>query len=301
MASDPRLRDLRTRQNGVASRSQVRALGLSAKQIRRRLNDGDWQPLGAALVLSPGPITYVQRCRAATLTIGGVISHHSAGLLLRLPGLAPGAARRARLERRPLAVTVPHRHRTSSPLVEVHVSAGVVPGRHVESVPVTSPERTIVDLAGTESANLWQRVLDMSLASGAADHGACCAELERVAHRGRRGVRDLRRELAARTRNEGSESELERRMIELLRHAGITPPEQQYQASWGRVDLAWLAERVAVELDSRSWHQRRHDFARDRRRDQQAAELGWTVLRFTWEDVTNDPERVVATIRAVLG
>ena len=41
-------------------------------------------------------------------------------------------------------------------------------------------------------------------------------------------------------------------------------------------------------------------FEADRRRDQLLAEAGYTTLRFTWHQVTTEPERVARTIKAVL-
>lgn len=67
-----------------------------------------------------------------------------------------------------------------------------------------------------------------------------------------------------------------------------------------RVDFAWPAARLVVEVDGRRWHDPEDARNRDRRRDNTAAVLGWTVLRFTWREVVHEPELVVASVRGAL-
>jgi very-short-patch-repair endonuclease len=59
------------------------------------------------------------------------------------------------------------------------------------------------------------------------------------------------------------------------------------------VDLAWPELRLCVEFDGWKTHGTREAFARDRSRDRELFPLGWTVLRYTWDDVVRDPEVVV--------
>ncbi|WP_258369257.1 DUF559 domain-containing protein [Georgenia satyanarayanai] len=67
----------------------------------------------------------------------------------------------------------------------------------------------------------------------------------------------------------------------------------------GEVDLV-VAGKVVVECDGFSYHSGRHEYREDRRRDRALAALGYVTLRFTWEDIMNDPGVVVAAVRAVL-
>lgn len=70
---------------------------------------------------------------------------------------------------------------------------------------------------------------------------------------------------------------------------------QHYVPGAGHYDLL-VGKRLLVELDGYEYHSDRSQFREDRRRDRRAAELGYKVLRFTWEDVMNNWEMVVATI-----
>ena len=67
-----------------------------------------------------------------------------------------------------------------------------------------------------------------------------------------------------------------------------------------RVDLAYPGRRIAVALDGFSWHSSRTAFVSDRNRQNRLVLLGWTVLRFTWADVVDNPESVVALLSQAL-
>jgi len=58
---------------------------------------------------------------------------------------------------------------------------------------------------------------------------------------------------------------------------------------------------VAVETDGRDTHERAAARERDYRRDAWLHARGWTPLRFTWHQVHDRPEEVLAALRAALG
>ena len=66
------------------------------------------------------------------------------------------------------------------------------------------------------------------------------------------------------------------------------------------LDVAFPAARVAIEVDGWAWHSGVDRFRRDRQRQNALVLAGWTVLRFTWHDLTVEPERVVREVRAAL-
>jgi very-short-patch-repair endonuclease len=67
------------------------------------------------------------------------------------------------------------------------------------------------------------------------------------------------------------------------------------------VDLHWEAERLVVEVDGYAWHSSRNRFEGDRRRDVALTSAGYTLLRFTWRQIVDAPDAVVARIAFVLG
>ena len=101
-------------------------------------------------------------------------------------------------------------------------------------------------------------------------------------------------------------SVLESLLRVLLHVHGICPPRSQLVVRTrdgvrvGRVDFAWPELRVVVEADGFAFHADRRAYRDDRRRSNALVLAGWRVLRFTWEDVVQHPERVVASVRTVL-
>jgi hypothetical protein len=88
---------------------------------------------------------------------------------------------------------------------------------------------------------------------------------------------------------------LERRFLSLWRGPAPTP---QYRFDPGRkwrLDFAWPAAKVAVEVHGGTWsggrHTRGSGFARDREKMNRAMELGWHVWELTGDQVTAENVR----------
>ncbi len=101
------------------------------------------------------------------------------------------------------------------------------------------------------------------------------------------------------------ESELERSFLRLVRASGHPEPRAQHTVILGRhrtarIDFAFVEHKIAVELDGYGFHEGRSAWERDLERQSRLAALGWTVLRFTWNDVTNRPSFVLETIDRTL-
>jgi very-short-patch-repair endonuclease len=112
---------------------------------------------------------------------------------------------------------------------------------------------------------------------------------------GGRGSARAGRLLAAAADTAGSDAE--RRMVALLRKAGITGWVLGHPFGPWTIDLAFVEARVAVEFDGWAWHVDQMRFTNDRRKGNALVGAGWTLLRFTWHDLTDDPGRVAAQIR----
>ena len=67
-----------------------------------------------------------------------------------------------------------------------------------------------------------------------------------------------------------------------------------------QVDFVWHEQRVIVETDGFGTHGTRQAFQRDRRRDQLLTLAGWRVIRFTWDQVTNEPRYVIDVMRELM-
>ena len=82
-----------------------------------------------------------------------------------------------------------------------------------------------------------------------------------------------------------------------MRDNGITGWKANYPVGGYKVDVAFPKQKVAIETDGWAFHSSQEDFQNDRERQNKIALLGWQVLRFTWLDLTEYPQRVLAEIR----
>ena len=98
-------------------------------------------------------------------------------------------------------------------------------------------------------------------------------------------------------------SPAERLLHRLLRDAGITDwvanPAIRVDGRRLHPDVL-LGEELVIEVDGYAFHGGRVAFQKDRERQNLLAQAGYTVLRFTWEDLTVAPEKVITRIRRTL-
>lgn len=68
-----------------------------------------------------------------------------------------------------------------------------------------------------------------------------------------------------------------------------------------RIDIAFVAQKVAIEVDGWAYHgKHRSAHAKDRKRQNLLVQHGWRVLRFTAGEIFNEMSAVIGTIEAVL-
>lgn len=99
---------------------------------------------------------------------------------------------------------------------------------------------------------------------------------------------------------DGARSEAERILVALLRQSGLTGWRTNHPVAGYKVDAAFPARKIAIEIDGFAFHTDEEVFQNDRRRQNDIALAGWQILRFTWLDLTEYPERVIAVIRAAI-
>jgi hypothetical protein len=152
----------------------------------------------------------------------------------------------------------------------------------VEGIPVTTVARTLLDLAAVLDSHRLARTLERAEALRLTSETSLDTLIAR--HAGRPGVSCLRRALAELV-PQLTRSELERRFLTFVEHAGLPRPRTNVWLplgeDWIEVDAAWPEQRLIVELDSRAHHLARAAFERDRRRDRRLQAAGWRVARLT--------------------
>ena len=283
----------------VSTRELTDQVGIPTSTLRRRVDDGIFVRIGRGILALPGTSTRPDALmRAAGRLMGAVVSHQSAA---RLHGIG-------RFRVTEPTVTVHHRGTYSFPGLVVHQSTDLMPEHvvRIDGMSVTSPERTIIDLAKVVGARRLAETVDQSLAAGVVDFERLAILFRALSRRGKKGMRVLSKIIEDRSDDEPvPESVLEYRFVQLLDGSGLPHPTRQFNAPWldaiqGRVDFAYVSAQVVIEADSRRWHRLSAAFEADRRRDMAAQMEGWIVLRFTWEMIENDPRYVVQTVRTAL-
>jgi very-short-patch-repair endonuclease len=100
-------------------------------------------------------------------------------------------------------------------------------------------------------------------------------------------LRALRDEGPRRTR-----SEAERKLLKIIRDAGLPRPETNVRIAGYEVDFLWRDHGLVVELDGWQFHGHRLAFERDREKQQGLVAAGLRVSRITWRQL--DAPLVVA-------
>lgn len=296
-----RVLEIARSQHGVAGRTQLVHAGASASMISRWLRSRRLVPFHRGVYAVGHDIVDVRgRWMAAVLSAGGrsALSHRSAGALWGIcsqgttsevirssgPGRSwPGLAKDSRVGDRALRV---HRSRVLTP-TDFTVR---------ESIPVTTPARTLLDLASTLSG----RRLESAVVEAEKRRLIDRRDLEEITARGPgwRGIKNLRRILedwngeATHTR-----SELEIRFLALCGEAAVPSPAVNVLVSGHEVDCLWSFARLVVELDGFAHHSDRATFERDRGRDLDLRRAGYEVVRVTSRMLSNDRQSLIELLR----
>jgi len=199
-------------------------------------------------------------------------------------------------------VTVPGRTGRHGPRgVRVHRSKLLHEGdvTEVDGIAVASLAWTVVDYAGITNQREVRLVLE-ALERRLIYIGRELDELlERTPNR--KGAKTTRAAIAEITGPAPwHQSVLEEVFHELIRGSDLPDYEANVFVEGELVDALWRQERVIVELDGFAYHKSRAQFEKDRRRDAKLQVAGYRVLRVTQQRLQNEPEAVLAEIRALL-
>ena len=276
--------------DGVVSRVELLAAGVSPEQIKVRLRRGSLRPLYPGVyAVGHRVLTQQGRWRAALLAAGAgaVLSHRSAGQLWSVAG-----------EGREIDVSVPARRRRQSGL---RLHEALVPPDEVAvvgSLQVTTVARTLIDLA----AVLRRHQLERAVRSAEQQHLGDATPLHSLLtrHRGRRGITNLRAVLHTADLTSITRSEFEDRFVSFCRRRRLPRPSTNATLLGFEIDLVWRDAGLAGELDGYASHGTRVAFERDRERDRKLVAAGWRTIRITWRQLRDDPDSLAGDLRAIL-
>jgi len=286
------------RQLGIVTLEQLRSAGLSDSAIRRRVDGRRLERVLPGVVRICGS----QRSEAQTLMAYLLYAGPTAALSHR------SAARRWGWDPfcndTHVELTVDRDLRVAG----AHIYRGALPPSDVgilHRLRVTSPVRTIVDLAGVVTEEELEIALDCGLVVSRLDTERIRRALERIGRQGRRGCGVLHRLLGEREdgRPLGT-SPLEVRFVRFLRRNRLPRPVSQYPISVsGRnfvLDFAYPERRLAIETDGYRWHASRERFESDRDKSNALSLEGWRLLRVTHKQMA-DQGVLLETMRRALG
>ncbi len=283
-------------QYGRVSRHQLVGAGATPSQIDRRVNVGHLVPtLPSVYRIAGAPVSW-EACLTEMTLFGGpgsAASHRAAAVLhdlVRGPGTLEVSVSR---KRRP----------TSSPPEATFHTSLVLPRADitkVRGVACTTVERTLIDLGAVTSEQTVASALDAALRTGKTDLALLTYLHAHRRGRGRRGAGVLAR-ILDRVEYGITESPYERRLADELIDLDLPLPRFQHEIRShgrliGRADFAWPEEQLVVEVDGHEFHSSREQRARDAARQNELVKLGWTILRYTSDQIATDLARICREI-----
>lgn len=281
------------RQHGVVTRRELLDAGHPRGVVDRALR-GTWVRRLHRGVYQVGPATSPHTTEVAAVLACGptaVLSHRSAA---QLWGILAAPRRTAKVD---VSVTAGH-PRVSR--IRIHRPGALQNAEitRIKGVPVTTPTRTLYDLAEAVSLRELERALGEAFARGLSSRRKVLALADgHTRRRGSRRLRDLLREgIPGRIR-----SEAEARFLALVRRAGLPPPEVNVWLAGYEVDFLWREEKLVVELDGYGPHSAPRAFEVDRRRSAAIAGAGLRLIRFTWRRIEEEPYQLVKELTRALG
>ena len=290
-------------QNGVIHKTQALGAGLSATSLKRLIQRGEWTVIRpATYLLESAPRSWLAEVTAACLSANkgpagrsrsdGVpvaASHRCAGRLWELDGVQDDV----------IELTVPRSARIRWGGITAHHRN--VPRRDITlrgAVAVTTPARTLLDLASVLSPEKRALAFESARRRNMISVDRLIGRIPANAA----GAPRLRALLESSNQNPPTESALEASFERLLVKARVPLPERQFPIRRddgrfiARVDFAYRRRRLVIELDGYAYHSGRRAWHSDLARQNELTRAGWTVLRFTSEDLRARPDYVVSTV-----
>jgi very-short-patch-repair endonuclease len=279
-------------QRGIVARGQLLAADLSPGAIKHRLRAGHLHRLYPGVYLFGRPrLEPLAAATAAVVYAGGrgVLSHRTAASVWELMEA-----------REPLEITTIGSEIRSRRGLTVHRMGSLsrTDVRGCRKLPVTSPARTLLDLAGVLDIHELEAAYAFALRRELTSPTDIAKAIARAPQsRGVANLRELTRYGATPTL---TRSEYERRFLRLIRAADLPRPLVNAMAEGHEVDYLWPAHKLAVEFDGFGFHGDRRAFERDRLRDQRLTAAGYRVMRVTARQLDLTPEAVIARLATAL-
>jgi very-short-patch-repair endonuclease len=283
--------------HGVITRANLSEIGVSEPAVRTMLDTGRLIRVHPGVYMAASSVrTELQRAALLGAATGGVISHSTAGQLW-------GFRKLSRF--RQLHVSVPHgykfavKDRPGSDLSigdnRIHQSMDLRDEDRVvrdDGIVLTSPSRTVFDLASICSAEDLESIIEQGLDKEWFTIPTLHGVGRRLAGPGRDGSANFASVLAKREIwRRPTQSDEELRLANALERAGFTGVQRQFpirlpNGAKIHADLAIPERMFLIEVDHVTWHGGRIETMYDRWRDRQCHRLGWSTERVPDTDLS---------------
>jgi very-short-patch-repair endonuclease len=267
-------------------------MGLTPRSVQRRLEAGRLHAVHRGVYAVGHRLLAREGWWLAAVLAGGegaVLSHATAAALWGIRGTAATkvdvTVARDRRQRARIRF-----HRTALQPDEVTTE---------ERIPVTTPVRTLLDLAKRLDQNRLARAVDRTELLRLTSPHSLDASLAR--HPTAPGARKLKAIVeSGRIGATVTRSELENRFLAFLDESLLPRPQTNARIEGFEVDCVWPKQRVIVELDGAAFHSTTTAFERDRERDRVLTAAGWRVVRVTWRQLRADAPAVRRDLSGLL-
>jgi hypothetical protein len=287
-------------QHGVFTRAQALAAGVPKTTIDGRVERGTYLQTHPSVLAAAGSVdTWHRKVMAAVLSASepAAASHLTAAYLWDMTSRQPprieiAMRRHRRVQREPFVV------HESKDLLRSDI-------RTMDAIPVTSAVRTVVDLGASASPDRVAMCLDSALRRRLFTAWDVRRYIARVAKPGRTGVGTIRPLIEERlTWQDLTESTLEDAFRRVVEGSPYPLPVTQLVVEdrgdfVGRFDFAYPERMALIETDSERFHMDLASFQTDREKQNRAQMLGWTVYRFTWRQIVDDPGFILDVIASI--
>jgi hypothetical protein len=290
-----------TGQLGLLSRRQANGVGVTNAQLRSRVSSGSLIQVGTDTFRLPGaPTDAIAELRAVLIDVGGdvLVSGRTAAALHGFDGYRLKA---------PFDLTIPRGRNVQRVGHRIHTSAHLelIDRCRVGALAATSPARTLIDLARTESPEQLTVAFDSGLRDGRFSESLVHRRIVALRTKGRFGIPRLIDAIEGSEAMRGGHSWLEREYLRLIAAAGIPAPlTQQVLARAGgrlvRVDVRFPGTPVVVELLGYRYHRTPEQLRRDAERMNALVADGLRPYQFAYEQVVDAPDEVVTQTRSAL-
>ncbi len=172
-------------------------------------------------------------------------------------------------------------------------------------LPVFSATRTLIDISRSVKPTALTTAVDSALRDGATSEEFLHRRIAALRTSGRPGLLALLSVLEGAEIIRGGQSWLERETLRLLDRAGLPRPSTQVVLGRRgdrliRVDFLFPGTPVVVEALGYRWHRTGAQMRIDVERGNELLLKGYVLLQFTYSQIVEEPQHVVATIRTAL-